>query len=207
MSNLMDELKERTRSIHDSAEGGDFQGLLMQGKLSREAYLQYLGQLFLLYGALEGEIQKHQKNGNSWSCVVTENQYQLPFLQTDLKHFGVQPETLKTLPPTKHVIDVILEVSKKSPVGLLGYHYVLLGSKHGSKMISQNIRNAYELSQVSGALYFDPYGSGFAEIWKKFKEDMNQLSLSQDDREAVCLGAISMFRSISALGDELLTAV
>ncbi len=209
MSNLMDELKERTRSIHDSAEGGQFQGLLMQGKLSKEDYVQYMGQLYLLYNALESEIQKHQKNGDSSFGTVSNNQFQVPFIQTDLEHFGIEPSSLKTLPSTKLLIDDILEISSKSEssLGLLGYHYVLLGSKHGSKMISKNIRAAYGLSEESGALYFDPYGSQFPEIWKKFKEDMNQLPLTQDNRETICRGAISMFKSISALGDELLPKV
>ncbi|MFX9692342.1 biliverdin-producing heme oxygenase, partial [Acinetobacter baumannii] len=72
---------------------------------------------------------------------------------------------------------------------LLGSHYVLLGSKHGGKYIAHSLQSKYHLNEGKGAIYFDPYGTNFQQIWKSFVAGMNELPLGSEDEEAMVLAA------------------
>lgn len=203
MSTLMELLKETTAPMHNSAEGSPFQGMLANGKLSRRTYTQYLEQLLLIHAAIEQEVRAHQNKGTRSLQVVEEKQFQENFLRADLKAFGANPDSAQALESTKVLLAEIERFSKETPEALLGLHYVLLGSKHGGKFVARNLKTVYELEDA-GAVYFDPYGQTFMELWKKFKQDMNDLNLEQTTTKAVCKGAELMFVRITEIGDELL---
>lgn len=197
---LMESLKERTAPMHDSAEGSQFQSLLTKGKLPKEVYADYLGQLYLVHKVLEDEIRKHP----STSAVVDASQYQEGFLAKDLNHFGRELAALQPLSSTSNLIDDILACTKECPEAVLGMHYVLLGSKHGGKFIARNVQSTYQLSDGPGSLYFDPYGANFMSIWRHFKERMNKLELSQAATDAICTAAAQMFKRITDIGLEMM---
>lgn len=201
---LMERLKESTMVKHDSAEGSQFQGDLVYGKLSQPLYIKYIGQLFLIHRSLEAQIRKYHEAGQDWTSVVTARQLQEGFLRKDLTYFSVEPQTIVPLVQTKEFLGIMESFAGRCPESLLGFHYVLLGSKHGGKFVAKNVRSSYKLPDDAGALYFDPYGLGFAELWKDFKESMNALSLTDDQITEMCGAAGAMFVGISNVSDALM---
>lgn len=201
---LMEYLKDSTRAMHDSAEGSEFQGHLAHARLPLNSYVDYLEQLYLVHGFLEQEIRKHEGSSVcSFAGVVSDEQLQVPFLKKDLLHFKRDPATIKAVPATVAVIEEMKNLSANCPVALLAMHYVLLGSKHGGKFIAKSCQEKYQLADA-GVIYFDPYGQTFMPLWKAFKESMNKLSLSADERKESCNAAGKMFQAVGNIGAELM---
>ncbi len=203
---LMEHLKDNTRTMHDSAESSEFQGHLANGRLSEEAYVSYLEQLYLVHKFLEDEIAKHSAEGANFSGVVSSEQLQVPFLKKDIEHFGRDVDKIKPLPATNDVIEQMRKLSNDCPVALLGMHYVLLGSKHGGKFIAKSCQEKYKLEDA-GASYFDPYGQNFMPLWKKFKESMNELSVSESELQTTSDSAGKMFSAVGNIGAQLMPLV
>lgn len=199
---LMENLKATTRADHDSAEGHDFQRLLFSGQLPYETFCDYVGQLFVLHKALEDEL-KAGLSDERIKKVLGEWQYQEGFLDKDLTTLGRKSADCKPLPATAKIIDAIRETSKKHPIALLGYHYVLLGSKHGARMICPNLKKSYNLEGSGGTLYFDPYEGQFMKLWGEFKDSMNKNELSEAETAEILDAARLMFRAMGEIGEGL----
>ncbi len=199
---LMENLKATTRADHDSAEGHDFQRLLFSGQLPYETFCDYVGQLFVLHKALEDEL-KAGLSDERIRKVLGEWQYQEGFLDKDLTALGRKSADCKPLPATAKIIDAIRETSKKHPIALLGYHYVLLGSKHGARMICPNLKKSYNLEGSGGTLYFDPYEGQFMKLWGEFKDSMNKNELSEAETAEILDAAKLMFRAMGEIGEGL----
>ena len=199
---LMENLKATTRADHDSAEGHDFQRLLFSGQLPYETFCDYVGQLFVLHKALEDEM-KAGLNDERIKKVLGEWQYQEGFLDKDLTALGRKSADCKPLPATAKIIDAIKQTSKKYPIALLGYHYVLLGSKHGARMICPNLKKSYNLEGSSGTLYFDPYEGQFMKLWGEFKDSMNNNELNEAETAEILDAAKLMFRAMGEIGEGL----
>lgn len=199
---LMENLKATTRADHDSAEGHDFQRLLFSGQLPYETFCDYVGQLFVLHKALEDEL-KAGLSDERIKKVLGEWQYQEGFLDKDLTALGRKSADCKPLPATAKIIDAIRETSKKHPIALLGYHYVLLGSKHGARMICPNLKKSYNLEGSGGTLYFDPYEGQFMKLWGEFKDSMNKNELSEAETAEILDAAKLMFRAMGEIGEGL----
>jgi heme oxygenase len=198
----MENLKATTRADHDSAEGHDFQRLLFSGQLPYETFCDYVGQLFVLHKALEDEL-KAGLSDERIRKVLGEWQYQEGFLDKDLTALGRKSADCKPLPATAKIIDAIRETSKKHPIALLGYHYVLLGSKHGARMICPNLKKSYNLEGSGGTLYFDPYEGQFMKLWGEFKDSMNKNELSEAETAEILDAAKLMFRAMGEIGEGL----
>ena len=205
MSSISLQLREGTRSAHSSAEGHHFQKALGSGTLPRAKYRHYLGQLFLVHGAIERRMKDQPYMGG----VVTEEQFQADFLKRDLDALagsngeGSADADVQPLSCTQKMLKRIQEVTEKEPVALLGYHYVLLGSKHGGKFIASVTKKSYELEK-DGAVYFDPYGQGFQQHWQHFTGGINELSLNETQMQELLGAASEMFTYVQTLGGEIL---
>jgi heme oxygenase len=202
--NIMQQLKERTRDHHNNAEGQEFQRQLASGELSRELYAAYLSQLYLIHELLEKRLRESEKALPSIGSVFSENQMQVPFLEQDLEFFGINVQGIRPEAATKALMDKIETAAIECPFALLGFHYVLLGSKHGGKFIAHNLQIKYHLNEGRGAIYFDPYGTNFQQIWKSFAAGFNELPLTQSDETAAIKAAADTFEGIASLNQELL---
>lgn len=201
---IMEQLKDSTAQMHDAAESSQFQAYLAQGQLPISVYADYLEQLFFIHKALEDCFSELQKKGHKASAVVTAPQLQEQFLRDDLQALERNIATAKTVPATRKILGQIEQLAANQPSALLGMHYVLLGSKHGGKFIAKTCQDAYKFKEGAGARYFDPYGSNFMPVWKEFKEAVNNLTLSEEEKAEMCKAAGSMFVGIGQIGGELM---
>lgn len=196
----MERLKEDTRAAHDSAEGSRFQSALASGNISIGGYAAYLSQIYLVHKTLESCIRANKSE--ALSAVVADVQYQEPILDKDLAVLEIDPETIKPLAATQALLDEIEQNAVAKPLALLGYHYVLLGSKHGGKFVAHNLNKRFGFSGA-GCRYFDPYGSEFSGHWQEFKRQMNGIACSVDEQEDIVQSARAMFAAIAAICNEL----
>lgn len=201
MSTIALQLKESTRSAHNSAEGHEFQKELGSGSLSKPLYTQYLSQLFLTHRALENAMASQPYMGS----VVSQEQLQTEFLKKDLKALGVDPEAVKPIDITERMLKKIDELAKTNPTALLGFHYVLLGSKHGGKFIASTMKKTFGFEDA-GAIYFDPYGQEFQKHWQHFVNGINSFDIKEAQVEPLMNAASEMFSFVENLGGALMQA-
>ncbi len=197
------ELKEATRELHDLAEHGPFNKNLIMGRLPLSAYVDSLGQTYLIHRALEAQIRRNRNAVPALDLIVRDYQYQEPYLLEDLAYFGRDVEAITPLAPTVGFIQYINDVADSRPAALLGIHYVFEGSNNGSKYIANALRRSYQLEGVSGLKYFDPYGDEQRRYWETFKEDMGKAEISLEDRAAIVNAACETFKAVIAVHQAL----
>lgn len=197
-ASVMPELKSATQELHDATEQGSFNKQLVMGQLPREAFVDLLGQFFVIHRALERRLREAVTQRPEWQNVVCDYQYQEPYLRDDLAYFGVDPESVEPIPTAKAFIERIEGYAKDAPAGLLGTHYVFEGSNNGSRFIARALRKAYDLED-RGLRYFDPYGEKQAAYWKAFKDSMNALAWTPEETEILKESACAAFEATSRL--------
>ncbi len=200
---LQTSLRDTTRELHDAAEHGMFNKQLMMGRLPLSAYIDSLGQHYLIHRALEARIRETRGAVEALTTIVRDYQFQEPHLLADLAYFGRDAESIQPSAPTAMFIDRINQLAETRPIALLGVHYVFEGSKNGSKYIANALRRAYQLEGTNGLTYFDPYGDRQKEYWQTFKDDMAQIEFSTEDRAAIVQAACDTFKAVIALHDSL----
>lgn len=200
--NLAIRLKTETATLHDNAEGHAFQQTFAAGKLPQETYVRYLGQMYLVYSALEAEINKVRASTDALSSVIADRNFRVPDLAADLDHFGCDKSQLKPGPAAQALIDEVHRTASSNPTALLGFHYVLEGSNNGTKFIARNVRRAYKLTDA-GVRYLDPYGDEQHAVWGVYKQAMASLDLPGEQADAIVRSAQTMFRGVSAISAEL----
>lgn len=199
---VSERLKTSTRPLHDSAESNNFQRLLSSGLLAIPAYSAYLEQLFLVHQRLESEIKTHAESYPRLQEIVSAEQMQEAFLRDDLQFLDVDPTNVTSLPQTANLLNQISLAAQNNPVALLGFHYVLLGSKHGGKFIAHNVKQKYGFDG-RGAKYFDPYAGTFMQHWRIFIDGVNQSNFTEADINSLLDGAKAMFLAINEIGSAL----
>lgn len=195
---LMERLKEDTRKAHDSAEGSKLQAELGSGSIALETYRDYLGQLYLIHKALETGIKRNLQL-QALNRTLTTDHFQEEVLAKDLKAIGVDCSSIQPLQSTKELIDSIEEHSKSCPPALLGYHYVLLGSKHGGKYLAKRLQDQFQFQDGIGCRYFDPFGQTFMPLWLEFKNSMNENIEDENQQAQIVRAARAMFSGIERI--------
>lgn len=206
MPTIMEVLKTSTASLHDAAEGHQFQRSLVKGDLSREQYGAYLAQLLFIHRALEAELRRHAASTPAIARVVKPYQFQEPYLIEDLAFYGVDAAGVQPLPATASIVNEILNASERDPVSLLGYHYVLEGSNNGNVFIAKALGKAFGLTGVQGLKYLNPYGDQQRAYWAAFKDDMNACGFSPAQMKTLATAAMSMFKAIGEVSSEMAPA-
>jgi heme oxygenase len=204
-ASTMQQLRDSTRAEHDRAEHHAFQQAMFKGELSRESYIAWLGQMYLVHEALEKALRRAAGDHEAIETVVRDYQYQVPYLQQDLEFFGVDPAAIEPLPAVQRFISSIAEAGD-DPLRLLGLHYVLEGSNNGSRFIARHVARAYQLSTGQGLRYLDPYGDRQRAYWMAFKNDMGTIHFTSEDNARLIDAAREMYRTVAALADDLAAA-
>ncbi len=199
----MDLLRESTKDLHSSAEGNQFQHLLGSGKVEKDDYCRYLQQLYVLHKTL-GELLQERKAHPALHKIVQDYHFDLTCLKNDLGFFNQTAEASQAVPATSELTSAMSRTAAHSPAGLLGYLYVLEGSTNGAKFLAKALRAGLNLPETAGASYFDRYGDKQRERWMKFKEDMNELEFSDEERAELVANAKETFHTFSKIGNQLL---
>ncbi len=200
--NIMDALKARTAEQHRRAEQSPFMRGLVSGQVTREGYARWLGQMMHVHAALEGEIVA-RRGAEPRLAVASDEQFGAPRLRADLVALGVDPASVRPSRATAALTDHVRAVAASCPVALLGFHYVLEGSKNGNAYIAKALRRTLGLATGAGDAYLDPYGEQQRAKWAAFREAMGGQEYSETDAAAVLDAACAMFDGITAMNGEM----
>lgn len=199
---LMLRLREQTRPHHTAAESHPLQRAMVTGQLPRPLYVAYLGQLTLVHRALDAGLTTLANADERAGRIVSPEQFQTPFLREDLKFFATDEKSIAACSGTVDLLSLVADLRAASPVGLLGLHYVLLGSTNGGRFIAKAVRRAFGL-QSAGVRYLDPWGDDQPRIWQHFKHQVDTTVFSPSECDLIVDSAQRMFDGIGQISTDL----
>lgn len=197
-------LREDTRVQHERAESAAFEQALFRGTLPRELYVAMLAQRFVIHRVLEAAIREAAPRVPTFDVLVTPELLQAENLRADLAFFGFDADTAEPCPAAAELIAAIESAAREQPAALLGFYYVFEGSKNGARIISERVRQAYDLTGSDGTRYLDPHGAAQRELWRQFRDRMDAVPLSPEQADAVIAAARLTFDCVTRIGTELL---
>lgn len=199
----MPRLRESTAELHESVEKHPFQVSLMAGTLSRQAFAEFLGQMWMVHRFLEAQLRVHRGTVPAMEAVVHDYQFKEKHLVADLSFFGFELESVQATPATVRLFETIKNLSEQAPFALLGMHYVLEGSTNGGKFVAKRVSAAFGLVGPDGLRYLDPYGDQQRGHWQTFKQSMDAQDFNPEQQEMLVAAAKTMFSSIGAICEDL----
>ncbi len=200
------DLKTATAAHHQATERHPLQQKLLTGQLPRTTYAAWLGQLLLSHRELEWHLARLRFPVGRIGDVVSDHQLHVPALERDLAFLGVDVEALAPLSATAALISDIDRTAVRARLALLGFQYVLEGSKNGGRHIAKRVRLAYRLPVDRGATYLDPYGTAQEARWREFKTSLRAAALAPQEMAVLAAAAREMFAHLAAIMDDVLAA-
>lgn len=202
------ELRERTRSVHEESEGATFMQDLMSGRGSREDYVHLLSQHYFVYEALE-EAASWLADDPVCALFITSKLTRLPAIEADLE-FLIGPtwrEQVHPLPSTLRYTARIREVGATWPGGFIAHHYTrYLGDLSGGQIIRTLLQRQYGFETNGVGFYL------FNEIAKPkvfkdvYRAQLDAVDWSEEERSRVIDEVALAFQFNSQLFDDLARA-
>ena len=195
-------LKESTAEAHRLAENRPMQKLLVRGELDGPRLALYLRQLHHLHETLERlfDARSEQADAMAWNADYRHSER----LRADLEALGASVQELPVLDATTAAARDVEARTAANRRALIGSFYVLEGSMNGNRFIVKGLKAKHPLADRCAFTYFDPYGDEQPGRWVRFKTKLDELDLSEADREAVVASALAMFEGIGDIADDVM---
>jgi heme oxygenase len=152
----------RLRAVTTEAHGRLERDLdLLRPPLSRARFTALLVRFWGFHAASEPAIRRHGALAR-----LMGGRYRLDILARDLRAAGLSSGEIEALPRCAAASGLGASVE-----GALGSLYVMEGSTLGGRLISRALS---ELSWLppGGVVYFNPYGSRTATMWRNFQDEL-----------------------------------
>ena len=191
-------LREGTRTDHDHAEGADFIGALMSGRLPLGAYIALAAQQHAIYGALEAAVTTTRTGEPRLAALfdplldrTAAIEADLDYLTEGLWRADTPTAEWSALPATERYVEAINEAT---PLQLIAHHYVrYLGDLSGGQVVRRRLQETYGLSEAGLAFYtfagierIKPYRDGY-------RRALDELALPADQQAVVVAEAQAAF--------------
>ena len=179
--NAHETLRRHTRHLHDALDAR----LVLSNLTSRTGYIDYL----LINWACVPIEHALERAGIDQVLPDWERRRRRNALLTDLEALGVAPPSYAAL-----AID--------SDVGsLLGWSYVLEGSRLGASVVLQTVMASSEL-EIASTTGFLRHGDG-ERLWESFKVELEKINLHPLTITMACIGATAAFQRFAPLKSSL----
>lgn len=194
-------LKTNTKAIHDIADDAMRAFLFDETRpVSLPAYRHFLLQLYVLYDAMETELERNKDNPVVGPIHFPQELNRLKYLEIDLDYYYSKQwrDILEknTTPGMKKYVARIKEIGRSNPDLLVAHSYTrYLGDMSGGQILKKMIIKRYNLCDENGTKF---YCFDHIESIGKFKElysaRMNSLELSDHQKNAMVEEAKHIFQ-------------
>lgn len=197
-------LREETAHAHENAERSAFMQRLISGELTAEAAADLGGQLWFVYESLERAVRSVADT--PIASAVADPRLERRFaLEADLAALvgGDWREKIRILPATASYVARLEEISG-SAVEVVAHHYVrYLGDVSGGQVIAARLGALYDI-EPDALNFYDFSAIGKIPPYRKgYRERLDSLNLTADEREALLVEAQRAFAFNSAIFAEL----
>lgn len=191
------ELRERSRTMHEQAEGSRFTSALLAGELDRAQYASLVAQEWFIYVTLETVGAKLTADPIA-GPFLDPRLTRLAGLEADLT-FLIGPgwkEQIGALPATERYAGRLREVAASWPAGYVAHHYTrFLGDLSGGQIIAAKLRKQFGFAEDEGALsYAFPGVISPKAVKEEYRAKLDALPLQPDERTRVIDEVLSAYR-------------
>jgi heme oxygenase len=199
LGRALNALREGTKDLHASVEKSSFARILIERRLTREAYVEHLASHFELHAALEAAVAR--TGDPRVAAVWRDEMVRTCDLRRDLEFLGSRPGELR--PDVARVArEAVAAVARASGPELLGMLYVFEGSAMGATFLLARIREQLGLG-ADGTRYYGRGGPTFLSDFQAFGTRLDEALASDDDLAKSLEGARACFEAIGRVFDTL----
>lgn len=189
-------MKDECWDLHQSAEAGRIARAMIEGTLTKEHYVDMLGQMYAAARVLDPLVAEARATVPALAALVDDTQMQAPYLRQDLVFFGVDPDGVVPRAGARHLIDTARRLARENPLALLGLHYVREGANNGNRYVAKKLRLVYEMPGESGFKHLDPYGSEQRPRWDRFKAALDAQPFTPTQQDELVAAGREMYKAI-----------
>lgn len=191
------ELRERSRTMHEQAEGSSFTSALLAGGLDRAQYAALVAQEWFIYVTLETVGAKLTTDPIA-GPFLDPRLTRLAGLEADLT-FLIGPgwkDRVTALPATGRYAERLREVGTSWPAGYVAHHYTrFLGDLSGGQIIAAKLRKQFGFAEDEGTLsYAFPGVISPKAVKEEYRAKLDALPLLPDERTRVIDEVLSAYR-------------
>jgi heme oxygenase len=194
---LLKKLKDKTRKKHDELGKLDFFTHLFNRKLRIKSYIYQLKSLAIIVSVFEHQMKK--SNQKIIKNIMKDYQPRYPLIQKDLKFLDAdrQPDHIIVVTKALEIANKILERSANCPISLLGYFYVIEGSKLGGRILRKHYADCLDLKKEGLNFFSDD--KNILNEWALFDKIMLQVNLADDEIENIENASLEFFNDLYEL--------
>lgn len=194
-------LREGSQAEHTAAEGASFMSELLAGRVSARGYADYLGALVEVYAALESVGHRLRDAGDPLAGAVLDPALERgAALRADVAHWG--PGELRGGAVAAYVERI--RAAETWGGSFVAHHYTrYLGDLSGGRAIGRILRREFDLADAGAAFYDFPAIPKPKPYKDAYRERLDALPLSADEREAVLTEVKVVFSLNGAIFAEL----
>ncbi len=199
-SDLASKLREGTKQSHTTAENTAFMKCFLKGIVEKEPFRKLIANLYLVYSALEAELQNHSTDSVIGLIYFPELNRQAN-LEKDLAFYYGENWREQILPLASGKIYVarIQELAKTEPKLLIAHAYVrYMGDLSGGQSLKKIVRSALSLppDQGTGLHEFEqlPTVEAIRAFKIKYRDALNSLPIDDGMAEKIVAEANYAFQ-------------
>lgn len=190
-------LRERSRRVHQQAEGSGFVSALMDGRIDRAGYAAMVTQHLFIYTALES-VAATLRDDPVAGPFISDRLERVPSIQADLAHLlGARwADTSFPLPSTSRYVERIHETAAW-PAGFVAHHYTrYLGDLSGGLAIGSVVARVYGFAPGGDGVRFYRFERvPKPKIFKdRYRALLDAASWSSDERDRVIDEVLTAYR-------------
>ncbi len=154
---LAQQLRDGTKHSHTAAENTAFMKCFLKGTVERDAFRQLLANLYLVYSALEAEMQRHHDHPIVGPMLFPELNRSAN-LERDLAFYYGENwrDQIVPVPAGTVYVQRIHAIANTDPVLLVAHAYTrYMGDLSGGQALSKIARSAMDLPVGQGTAMFE----------------------------------------------------
>lgn len=178
---ILKRLKAETESLHQEVEDGNLAKYIMDGSITQVIYERLLRQNFEVYKAVEDCIN------NRYDVLPKELKPFAGYTKTNALAVDIRGFSNLPLPQPDRLI------TPRKILALVGKMYVIEGSMVGGTMIAKKLQHCEGLSHIEKHHFYNADSKNNMIRWKKFKDAVASLELTDDDMDTAVESAKDTF--------------
>ena len=201
----MHRVREAIDPAHQAIEQTEFSKSLMDGRITRSAYCQYLTQMWHIHYQLEHYLP----NCAAVSQYFESDMIRTPAIERDLFALGSAVELQARMPQTLKIEEQMQVWARSAPYALLGSCYILEGSRMGSLMIGRALITHLHLSassdgvETAGVEYHLHNAAHTPRRVKQLKSAIDAAGLAAVQEQELTSGACTFMSLLNDLYEQL----
>lgn len=201
---FMENIRINTKALHFASEKSGFIQKLIEGKASKEGYIEYIFNLHAMYKAIEDSLDNNSDH-EGINHFVTKELYKSDSIKKDLEILaGDKISDMKLLPSTEACIARIYEISKENTELIVTYAYIrFIADLFGGRIFPEILTKFYDVPPNALNYYIQPDIGNIRDYVMDYHKKFEKLNLSEDMQKLFAIEISNVYIYNIAISIEL----